>query len=57
MENEKIIHTIIKPGQQPTEAQIREIELASSRAITPDNDTPELTMEQYAEMAALAKAR
>ena len=57
MENEKIIHTIIKPGQQPTEAQIREIELASSRPIIPDDDAPELTMEQYAEMAALAKAR
>ena len=57
MENEKMIHTTIKPGQQPTEAQIREIELASLRPIIPDDDAPELTMEQYAEMAALAKAR
>ena len=57
MKNEKITRTIIKPGQQPTEAQIREIEKASKIPVTPDEDTPELTMEQYAEMAALAKAR
>lgn len=57
MKNEKITRTIIKPGQQPTEAQIREIEKASKIPVAPDEDTPELTMEQYAEMAALAKAR
>ena len=57
MENEKIVRTVIRTGQQPTEAQIQEIELAASRPITPDEDAPELTLEQYAEMAALAKAR
>ncbi|MBR2728642.1 MAG: BrnA antitoxin family protein [Lachnospiraceae bacterium] len=57
MENENIVRTVIRTGQQPTEAQIREIELAASRPITPDEDAPELTLEQYAEMAALAKAR
>ena len=57
MENENIVRTIIRTGQQPTEAQIREIELAVSRPISPDEDAPELTLEQYAEMAALAKAR
>ena len=57
MENENIVRTIIRTGQQPTEAQIREIELAASRPISPDEDAPELTLEQYAEMAALAKAR
>ena len=57
MENENIVLTVIRTGQQPTEAQIREIELAASRPITPDEDAPELTLEQYAEMAALAKAR
>ena len=57
MENEHIVLTVIHAGQQPTEAQIQEIEQAMSRPITPDEDAPELTMEQYAEMAALAKAR
>ena len=57
MENENIVRTVIRTGQQPTEAQIREIELAASRPITPDEDAPELTLEQYAEMAVLAKAR
>ena len=57
MESENIVRTIIHTGQQPTEAQIREIELAASRPISPDEDAPELTLEQYAEMAALAKAR
>ena len=57
MANEKIIRTIIHTGQQPTEAQIREIEQAASMPITPDEDAPELTLEQYAEMAALAKQR
>ena len=57
MENEKIIRTYIYPGQQPTEDQIREIELASSVKAVPDEDAPELTLEQYAEMAAIAKKR
>lgn len=57
MENEKIIRTVIYAGQQPTEAQIREIEAAASLPVTPDDDAPELTYEQYAEMAALARAR
>ena len=48
MENENIVHTVIRTGQQPTEAQIREIEAAASRPITPDEDAPELTLEQYA---------
>lgn len=56
-ENEHIVRTVIRTGQQPTDAQIREIELAASRPIIPDEDTPELTLEQYAEMAALAKCR
>ena len=51
MENEKLIHTVIRKGQKPTEAQIREIETASALPIVPDNDAPELTLEQYAEMA------
>lgn len=57
MENEKIIRTVIHTGQQPTEAQIKEIEAASSRPVTPDEDAPELTLEQYAEMAAIARKR
>ncbi|MBQ9412567.1 MAG: BrnA antitoxin family protein [Oscillospiraceae bacterium] len=57
MENNTIVRTVIHPGQQPTEAQIREIEMAASRPVTPDEDAPELTLEQYAEMAELAKRR
>ncbi len=57
MENERIVRTVIRSGQQPTEAQIREIEAAASRPVVPDEDAPELTLEQYAEMAALARAR
>lgn len=57
MENEKIVRTVIHAGQQPTEAQIREIEAASSMPVVPDEDAPELTREQYAEMASIAKKR
>ena len=57
MANENIVRTIIEAGQQPTEAQIHEIETASMMPVTPDEDSPELTMEQYAEMAAIARAR
>ena len=47
----------IHPGQQPTEEQIKEIEMASEMPVTPDEDAPELTLEQYAEMAAIARSR
>ena len=57
MENETIVRTVIHPGQQPTEAQIREIESAASKPVGPDEDAPELTLEQYAEMAAIARNR
>ena len=53
----KIVRTVIHPGQQPTEEQIREIEAASALPVIPDEDTPELTTEQYAEMAAIARNR
>ena len=56
-ENKKIVRTVVHAGQQPTEAQIREIERASSMPVVPDEDAPELTIEQYAEMAALARKR
>ena len=51
MDHECIVRTVIRIGQQPTEAQIREIEKAVSMPVVPDDDTPELTVEQYAEMA------
>lgn len=57
MENGNVVRTVIHAGQQPTEAQIREIELATSKPVVPDDDAPELTLEQYAEMAAIAKKR
>ena len=57
MEDRKIIRTIIHTGQQPTEDQVHEIEMAASRPVVPDEDAPELTLEQYAEMAIIAKNR
>ena len=57
MENEKIVRTIIHTGQQPTESQIRKIEMAASLPVVSDEDSPELTLEQYAEIAAIAKNR
>ena len=49
--------TVIHKGQKPTAEQIEEIKEASTRKYTPDKDAPELTLEQYAEMAELAKER
>ena len=46
MENENIVRTVIRSGQQPTDAQIKEIEIAASLPIVPDDDAPELTPEQ-----------
>ena len=57
MANEKIVRKTIRTGQQPTEAMIKEVEAAASRPVMPDEDAPELTMEQYSEMAELAKKR
>ncbi len=53
----KTVRTTIKSGQKPSKAQIREIELAAALPVIPDDDAPELTIEQYAEMAAIAKER
>lgn len=52
-----IVRTAICTGQQPTEAQIQEIEAAASMPVVTDEDAPELTHEQYTEMAAIAKKR
>ncbi|MBR1560508.1 MAG: hypothetical protein IJ646_09750 [Clostridia bacterium] len=57
MENEKIVRKIVHAGQQPTEAQIKEIELAAAKPIVTDEDAPELTPEQYAEMSVIARRR
>ena len=55
MDKENIVRTRIYTGQQPTEAQILEIELAASKPVVPDEDSPELTLEQYAEMAGISR--
>ena len=55
MGNEKTVRTVIHTGQQPTEEMISEIESAASGEPVPDEDAPELTMEQYAEMAEIAR--
>ena len=57
MVSERIVRKTVHTGQQPTEAMIREIEAASARPVVPDEDAPELTMEQYAEMAEIARKR
>lgn len=51
-----IIKTAIHEGQQPTEAQKAEITEAAKRPVSFDG-APELTPEQYAEMAAIARAK
>ena len=43
--NEKIVQTVIRAGQQPTEAQIKEIEAAMTKPVVPDEDAPELTLD------------
>ena len=55
--NEKMVQTVVRPGQQPTDEQSKEIEAAMAKPIVPDEDAPELTLEQYAEMAAIARSR
>ncbi len=52
-----MVQIIVHPGQQPTDEQIKEIEAAMARPVVPDEDAPELTLEQYAEMAAIARSR
>ena len=54
---ENIVRMTVHEGQQPTEAMIKEIEMAASRPATPNADVPELSMKQYAEMAAIARKR
>ena len=54
---EKIIHTVVTPGQKPGRAQIREIGEAAERPVAPDDECPELTGEQYEEMAAIRRKR
>ena len=57
MANEKIIRKTVHAGEMPTEAMIKEIEAAAARPVVPDEDAPELTMEQYAQMAEIARKR
>ena len=52
-----LVTMVVKPGQHPTEAQIREIEAASAHPVTPDEDAPELTAEQRAEMAGMVRRK
>jgi len=52
-----IVKKTISAGQQPTRTQIEEIRKAVTKPIIFDEDAPELTPEQYAEMAALARRK
>ena len=47
----------MKSDQELTEKQIQEIENARNHPVVFDDDAPELSEEQYAEMAAIARER
>ena len=49
--------TVIHKGQKPTPEQIAEIKKAAMKEFIADEEAPELTLEQYAEMAEFANAR
>ena len=49
------VYKIVRPGDQLTEEQKQEVREAAKRPIVFDEDCPELTEEQLAEMAAIAK--
>lgn len=53
----RIIKSILRPGDRPTLAQLKRIREASRRPIVYDEDCPELTDEELAEFAILAKER
>jgi len=55
--NDKTVQMVVRVGQRPTEEQIKEIEAAMAMQAVPDEDAPELTLEQYAEMAAIVRDR
>lgn len=57
IEDESLIRTVVHIGQKPTDAKIREIEKAAAMPVVPDEDTPELTLEQCAEMAEIVRNR
>ena len=54
---DNIVRVVVKEGQEPTKAQRKEINEAASKPIVYDEDCPELTPEQYAEMAEIARQR
>ena len=54
---EKTKKTVIHKGQKPTPEQIAKIKIAAMKEFIADEDAPELTLEQYAEMAEFANAR
>ena len=56
-ECENVKRKRIHKGQQPTPEQIREIDIAAAKPVVPDEDAPELTPEQYREMAEIAKEK
>ena len=50
----KIIKKIVKPGDQPTPTQVKEIEEASKHSIVFDEECPEFTIEELEEMRLAA---
>ena len=47
----------IKKGQKPTKEQLNEVKEAAKKDAVFDEDAPELSVEQYAEMAEMARKK
>lgn len=57
MENTRTITKEVKKGQRPTKKQIIEIQKAQKKTVVFDDDAPELTIQQYKEMAKIAREK
>ena len=51
------VYSTLRPGDKPTKAQIKRIREAAKNPIVFDEDCPELTEEELAEFAELARER
>ena len=53
----KTVRMVVRPGDKPTPAQIKEIEEAYKHPIVYDEDCPQYTYEELLEMAEMAKQK
>ncbi|MDR1323383.1 MAG: BrnA antitoxin family protein [Candidatus Margulisbacteria bacterium] len=54
---DKMVFSVLRPGDRPTKKQLMEIREAAKHPIVFDEDCPELTDEELAEFAELARKR